>query len=61
MLNCILIEFFICLFRFIEHGTQAEQLDQAGLSADQIANTALTMLGKKKGLLLPHVNGVHVA
>lgn len=47
--------------RFIEHGTQAEQLDQAGLSADQIANTALTMLGKKKGLLLPHVNGVHVA
>ena len=43
--------------RFIEHGTQAEQLDQAGLSSQQIADTALTMLGKKKGLLGVHSNG----
>lgn len=43
--------------RFIEHGTQAEQLDQAGLSVQQIADTALTMLGKKKSLLAVHGNG----
>ena len=47
--------------RFIEHGTQAEQLDQAGLSAQHIASTALIMLGKKKGLLSVNGNGVHVA
>ena len=34
--------------RFIEHGTQADQLEEAGLTAWHIAHTALSMLGKKK-------------
>jgi 1-deoxy-D-xylulose-5-phosphate synthase len=34
--------------RYIEHGTQAEQLAEAGLTAKHIAATALTVLGKKR-------------
>eukprot|EP01025_Chloroclados_australasicus_P004796 TRINITY_DN11289_c0_g1_i3.p1 TRINITY_DN11289_c0_g1~~TRINITY_DN11289_c0_g1_i3.p1 ORF type:complete len:723 (+),score=89.23 TRINITY_DN11289_c0_g1_i3:177-2345(+) len=34
--------------RFIDHGQQSEQIAEAGLSAAHIANTALSMLGKKK-------------
>jgi 1-deoxy-D-xylulose-5-phosphate synthase len=36
--------------RFIEHGTQAEQLMEAGLSADHIVNTALSLLGRPKSV-----------
>ena len=34
--------------RFIEHGTQADQLEEAGLTAWHIAHTALSLLGRKK-------------
>ena len=34
--------------RFIEHGGQADQLAEAGLSASHIAATALTLLGRRK-------------
>lgn len=34
--------------RYIEHGTQKEQLAEAGLTASHIAGTALTVLDKKK-------------
>ena len=37
--------------RYIEHGTQAEQLAEAGLTASHIAATALSVLGKKKNLV----------
>lgn len=33
---------------FIEHGTQDEQVKEAGLSAAHIASTALTLLGRPK-------------
>lgn len=36
--------------RYIEHGTQAEQLAEAGLDASHIAATVLTVLGKKKAV-----------
>lgn len=34
--------------RYIEHGTQAEQLAEAGLTAKHVAGTVLTVLGKKR-------------
>lgn len=34
--------------RYIEHGTQAEQLAEAGLTASHIAATALSVLGVKR-------------
>ena len=34
--------------RFIEHGTQADQLEEAGLTAWHVAHTALSLLGRKK-------------
>lgn len=37
--------------RYIEHGTQAEQLAEAGLSATQIAAMALSTLGLKRDML----------
>ncbi len=37
--------------RYIEHGTQAEQLAEAGLTARHIAGTALTTLGKPRDSL----------
>lgn len=36
--------------RYIEHGTQAEQLAEAGVDASHIAATALAVLGRKKSL-----------
>ena len=36
--------------RYIEHGTQAEQMDEAGLTAPHIARTAMTLAGKKVGV-----------
>ncbi len=33
--------------RFIEHGSQTDQLAEAGLSASHIAATSLTLLGRK--------------
>lgn len=37
--------------RYIEHGTQAEQLAEAGLTASQIAAMALSTLGMKRDAL----------
>jgi len=36
--------------RYIEHGTQAEQMDEAGLTAPHIARTAMTLTGGKVGV-----------
>ena len=36
--------------RYIEHGTQAEQMDEAGLTAPHIARMAMTLAGKKVGV-----------
>jgi len=38
--------------RFIEHGTQADQLEEAGLTAWHIAHTALSLLGRKKEAIM---------
>lgn len=38
--------------RFIEHGTQKEQLAEAGLSAADIARTALSLSGKPREKVL---------
>lgn len=38
--------------RYIEHGTQAQQLAEAGITASHIAATALTTLGMKKEALM---------
>lgn len=38
--------------RFIEHGTQKEQLAEAGLSAEDIARTALSLSGKPREKVL---------
>lgn len=38
--------------RFIEHGTQAQQLAEAGLSAADIARTALSLTGKSREAVL---------
>ena len=43
--------------RFIEHGSQADQLAEAGLSASHIAATALTLLGRKKDSVALLQNG----
>lgn len=43
--------------RFIEHGSQADQLAEAGLSASHIAATALTLLGRKKDSVALLENG----
>ena len=43
--------------RFIEHGGQADQLAEAGLSASHIAATALTLLGRKKDSVALLENG----
>ncbi len=34
--------------RYIEHGTQAEQMAEAGLTASHIAGTALSVMGVKR-------------
>jgi len=34
--------------RYIEHGTQAQQIAEAGLSASHIAATSLALLGMKR-------------
>lgn len=34
--------------RFIEHGSQKDQLTEAGLTPDHIAATALTTLGRQR-------------
>ncbi len=38
--------------RFIEHGSQADQLAEAGLSAADIARTALSLSGKSRESVL---------
>ena len=38
--------------RFIEHGSQADQLAEAGLSAADIARTALSLSGKSREAVL---------
>ena len=38
--------------RFIEHGTQKEQLAEAGISAADIARTALSLSGKSREAVL---------
>ena len=35
--------------RYIEHGTQADQLEEAGLTVGHIVATALAVTGKKAG------------
>ena len=37
--------------RFIDHGTQPQQLADAGLDAAHIARTVLTVMGKKASLI----------
>lgn len=44
--------------RYIEHGTQAEQLAEAGLTASHIAATAMTLLGQKKDMQAVLSNGL---
>lgn len=43
--------------RFIEHGGQADQLAEAGLSASHIAATVLTLLGRRKDSVALLENG----
>ncbi|CAL8468667.1 g8207 [Coccomyxa elongata] len=43
--------------RFIDHGSQTDQLAEAGLSASHIAATALTLLGRKKDSVALLENG----
>ena len=38
--------------RFIEHGTQKEQMSEAGISAVDIARTALSLAGKSREAVL---------
>eukprot|EP01026_Neomeris_dumetosa_P020214 TRINITY_DN1814_c0_g1_i1.p2 TRINITY_DN1814_c0_g1~~TRINITY_DN1814_c0_g1_i1.p2 ORF type:complete len:261 (-),score=53.40 TRINITY_DN1814_c0_g1_i1:413-1090(-) len=38
--------------RFIDHGSQTDQLAEAGLSAAHITNTALSLLGKRSSLVV---------
>jgi 1-deoxy-D-xylulose-5-phosphate synthase len=37
--------------RFIEHGTQAQQLADAGLDAAHVARTVLSLMGKKASMI----------
>jgi len=37
--------------RFIEHGSPSEQLAEAGLTASQVASTALAVLGRPRDSL----------
>ena len=37
--------------RFIEHGSPAEQIAEAGLSASQVASTVLSVLGRSRDSL----------
>lgn len=37
--------------RFIEHGTQSQQLADAGLDATHVARTVLSLMGKKASMI----------